>query len=602
MKPLRWPLYIIQSNRDETLVRDAKLVNGFIEITQDKQLWVYKRPGLRLYSTLPTGAGQGVCEWNGDLYVIVGGALYKNGTSVGSGMGVGLYSFSFTLGSNPQLVMQNSNNLWTYDVVGGLILIPSDQTSTQSFVVTTTYGSPTLTTVLPNTDIFGGQNIAWYISGLGIPAGTTMTGYTANTITMSANATATAINTTVSLGLQGTLTSGSGVVSSITPVLTSHEFGMGVYYVFGSGIPTGSLVELSSGSYPLTTTTMNNTASASASGISITLDNRGTPSPMVLGASYLDGTTYVMTTKAAILGSELNLPNQWDPLNSIIAQANADGGMYLGKQLAYVVAFKEWSVEFFYDAGNATGSPLAPVVAATLPMGCRDANSVATMEGSYFWVGQARDGSVCVMKLSQLKGDVISTPSIDKLIQNADYTTVYSWTARIAGHKFYVLTFVNSNLTLAYDDTTSQWFPWTDSNGNYLPIISSTYTPAGLPILQHATNGLLYSFENTQYNDNGDLITVDLYTPNYDGGERYIKFLAFMDVVADQTDGSVVGVRKSDDDYQTWSDFRYIDLGKKHPRMINGGSFRRRAYHIRHKANVPLRIQALELNMRLGDL
>jgi len=58
----------------------------------------------------------------------------------------------------------------------------------------------------------------------------------------------------------------------------------------------------------------------------------------------------------------------------------------------------------------------------------------------------------------------------------------------------------------------------------------------------------------------------------------------------------------SDDDYQTWSNFREVDLSKNRPMLTNCGTFRRRAYHFRHQSNTPLRIQAVELMIDLGTL
>ena len=81
-----------------------------------------------------------------------------------------------------------------------------------------------------------------------------------------------------------------------------------------------------------------------------------------------------------------------------------------------------------------------------------------------------------------------------------------------------------------------------------------------------------------------------------------LKYLHSMDFVADQTAGSTLMVRKTDDDYQTWSNPRMVDLGTHRPRLISNGSFRRRAYHFRHACNTALRIKAVELQLDIGTL
>lgn len=326
------------------------------------------------------------------------------------------------------------------------------------------------------------------------------------------------------------------------------------------------------------------------------------PSSTVKGQAYLDGTTYVMNSAANIYGSDINDPQNWDPLNKLVAQIEPDGGVAVAKQLVYVIAFKQWSVEVFYDAANSTGSPLGTVQGAKVNVGCRHQDSVRELEGTLFWVAEARGGSLSVWMMENLKAQQVSTPAIERLLQQADFTTVYSWTARSAGHKFYVLTLVASNLTLVFDATSRRWYQWTDVDGNYLPIVSATFNTTQQPLLQHASNGKVYRFDLAYANDDGSLITVDLYTPNFDGGTRKVKYLHSMDFVADQTAGSVLQVRCTDDDYQTYSNFRTVDLSLKRPRLTQCGSFRRRAYHLRHACNTPLRVQAVEMQVDPGEL
>lgn len=454
--PLRLPLIVAASNRDETTDRDARLVNGFIEQLSEADVWVYKRPGLSVYSTVTAATGGGLVNWRGNIYSIWGATLYKDGVAVSGTLDTtnGVYTFSFVLGAVPKLFMQNGVKAYTYDTAGGLVQV---------------------------TDV----------------------------------------------------------------------------------------------DYPATT---------------------------VKGSAYLDGTTYVMTATAAIQGSGINDPTSWAALNSIIAQIEPDGGVAMTKQLVYVIALKGWSTEVFYDVGNPTGSPLGVVQGAKINLGCRHQDTVREIEGALLWVCQTKEGGLGVAIMDSLKARVISTPSVDRLLQQADFTTVYSWTAKIIGHRFYALTIVNKNITMVYDLNSQQWFQWADANGNYLPIIAATYTTDQQNIVQHASNGKVYKLEMTNYTDESDLITVDLYTPNYDAQTRKWKYLHNLDIIADRTTGSRLQIRKSDDDYQTWSNFREVDLGKDYPSLVNCGRFKRRAYHMRHACNTALRIKAVELGLDIGVL
>ena len=329
------------------------------------------------------------------------------------------------------------------------------------------------------------------------------------------------------------------------------------------------------------------------------------PASFVKGWAYLDGTMYVMNTTAHVLGSAINNPTSWDPLNTITAQIEPDLAVGLEKQLVYVVAFKQWTTEIFYDQQNVPpSSPLGPVQGAKLDYGCISADSIRILDGTLFWLSTNRTGSAQVMALNNLKVDVISTPAIERLLDDSSYVTIYSWTHKDEGHKFYILTLVNLNLTLAYDIGQQLWSQWTDVNGNYLPIVDSCTDAVFEHLVQHATDGKLYKFDTEYFGDDYSIITADIITPNFDGGIDRRKTLSRMHVAADQTPGSVLKVRYNDNDYDPvkWSNFRDIDLSRERPFLQDMGTFSRRAFHFRHQSNTRLRIKAVDLQLDIGTL
>lgn len=329
------------------------------------------------------------------------------------------------------------------------------------------------------------------------------------------------------------------------------------------------------------------------------------PAAFVKGWSYLDGTTYVMTQAAAIQGSDINDPVNWDSLNTITAQIEPDRGVALAKQLVYTIAFKEWSTEIFYDAGNATGSPLGTVQGAKLNYGCAHEGSVTSLDGMLLWVSTNREGNAQVMLMDGLKAGIVSTDAVERLLDNADFSTetVYSFGFKEA-HRFYVLTLKTANLTLVYDIDEKMWSQWTDANGNYFPIVAIASNSAMVHYLQHESNGRIYTASPTDYTDNGDTITVDIYTPNFDGGTNRRKQMNMLKFVADQVPGSTLQVRKNDQDFTTdkWSNFRYVDLSRKQPVLPNCGMFVRRAYNFRHQSHTAFRMRAVEMQIDLGTL
>lgn len=326
------------------------------------------------------------------------------------------------------------------------------------------------------------------------------------------------------------------------------------------------------------------------------------PTLLVKGSAFLDSYMNVMQFNGVINSSDPNDPGSWDPLSNLVAQIEPDAGVFVAKQLVYVVAFKERSVEVFYDAGNPTGSPLGPVQGAKVSVGCRSGDSVASASGVLYWVSKSDNGSTAVYKMESLKAEKISDQPLERVLKTADYLNVYSWAAHVNGHNLYSFTLIGGNMTWVYDYDSQLWYRWTDANGNYLPYIDMTVTADQEAIFQHTSDGKIYIMDMSASTDDGAIIPTDIYTVNYDAGVRNKKHLNRMTFIADQTQGSVISVQYSEDDYNTWSIPRTVDLGQSVAQLMGCGTFKRRAYHIRHACATPFRISSIELNHDFGTL
>ncbi len=328
------------------------------------------------------------------------------------------------------------------------------------------------------------------------------------------------------------------------------------------------------------------------------------PGAPVKGWSYLDGTLYVMDQAANIHGSNINDPSTWDALNKIVAQIEPDKGVALAKQLVYAIAMKEWTTEVFYDAGNTTGSPLAPVQGGKISFGCASAESVQTIDDTLFWLSNTRSSAVQAITMDGLKAQIISTKPVERLIGEIDMTTVFSWQFKDSGHSFYGVTSREANITLVYDVKEKSWAQWTDADGNYFPFVSCTYDSNRKHLFQHESNGSVYYLDQDFVDDDGSPITVDIITPNFDGDTRRRKHLNAIEFIGDQTEDSILQVRYNDSDYDpsSWSSWRQVDMQLDRAILSNNGTFRRRAYQIRHQAPTKLRLQAVELQLDLGTL
>lgn len=181
----------------------------------------------------------------------------------------------------------------------------------------------------------------------------------------------------------------------------------------------------------------------------------------VPGIVSLDQYFIVMDTKGIVYNSGLADAPSWNALDFITAQIEPGGGVALDKTQNYVLAFKEWSTEFFQDVANPTGSPLAPVGVGFNLIGCAAGGSVANLDGTVFWVSQTRQKGRGVHMMTGLDAAQVSTPDIERILNLSTLATVHSFGVKIAGHAFYILTLVDRNITLVFDATTKVWSVWT---------------------------------------------------------------------------------------------------------------------------------------------
>lgn len=349
------------------------------------------------------------------------------------------------------------------------------------------------------------------------------------------------------------------------------------------------------------------------------------------GCAYLDGVIYVMDRTGAIWGSDLNSVSSWTATTVIQAGGRNDIPVALAQQLQYIIAFKSTSLRCFYDAGAAAqtsgvGSNLAWVEGADSYYGLANAGSLQLIDDTLLWLTNNDKGTPQIARMDGLQVRIVSTPPIERLLQNikmgafsaapnATSNVVYSAGIKRGGHRFYVLTVPPAAssaqpFTIVYDMDQQLWSVWMSTGLSYWSAVcaSAHADQDGLGsenpgvFTQDMTSGAFYVCDIDQVypTDSGNFCTVDLYSPNADFGTRRRKQCQQAFWVADQTSGGVIQIRKSDDDYRSWSPFRRVRLDVKQPRITRWGTFRRRAINIRHQAATPFRIKAGEAQIDLG--
>lgn len=356
----------------------------------------------------------------------------------------------------------------------------------------------------------------------------------------------------------------------------------------------------SAGSEPTWPTTIGNTVVDS--GITWTCQGEygGFPTPHIPTPRFIDG--YMLLPLASsmdIYNSDVDNIYGWGSSNFISAEMWPDNIVGLARQNNQILAFGTYSSEFFYDAANASGSPLARNEGTVLQIGCAAPYAVYENERFCIFVGQSESGGRAVWQIEGFSPKKVSTEAIERVLdsEGSSITTAAGYGLRTKGHLFYIINL--TSCTLVYDVEEKVWHEWsTNNSGSHVAFKYNYQTDPlnGTSVLLHNTDGYLYILSQTAYDDAGTSILSDMYTSKYDGSTMNRKFMHNLNVVGDL--GATFTIRWSDDDYGTWNS--YFTLGTSRPFITRCGSFRRRAFNIRHTANEDFRVEAIEFEVDVG--
>ncbi len=391
------------------------------------------------------------------------------------------------------------------------------------------------------------------------------------------------------------------------------------------------------------------------------------PATTIRGCAYLDGVFYVATADGTIYGSDLENGLLWNALNFIQAIITPENAVFLAKHDSYVVIFKKFNTEFFFDAANPPpGSALGSVPNLAFKIGCASDASVKEISGTIVWMGQMKDGmGRGIYRLNQAAPEKISDASIEKILDADSLSSVSSWVCKVGSHTLYGLNL--SSVTLVYDFESGLWSYFTylatsgstktitaitaegvvtstahgfsdgdilniagtnsDFNGfavatnvstnaytiqqpgtafsgsgtaqkyteGIFPVVASTAS-GGVQYMQAATSGALYTLSESVYVDPIGAIAAHIRTSKWDGGTSDWKRISSTELVGDKVDSYAV-IRKTDDDYVTYSGYRPLSLNATRAWIYGCGRTSRRAFEVLHVENTAFRPEALEIEL-----
>lgn len=331
---------------------------------------------------------------------------------------------------------------------------------------------------------------------------------------------------------------------------------------------------------------------------------------------YLDGYLFLADLNGNICNSDLNNPASWTAGNFIGADMYPDKLLAIARNGVYIVAFGQYSLQFYYDAANSTGTPLALQNTTSPQIGFL--GGLATIGDTLMFAGQLRGGPPSIYRMDGLKVVDVGNNSVSREMAtfSGGITKWFGHVLNYQGHKIYTCTVTLLSgapadpypFTYALDIDTGQWFQLTWQGSAVFDLYTSTtakWRNGFTSILVFWTGGAsvnLYSSNLNVYQDAGVNFDVQFTTKNYDFGTRRIKFGTRLLVNADQPPStSNVLISWSDDDYQTFNSPRTVNLANSYTQLYSLGSFRRRAYKVTYTDNFPMRFVSLEKDYSIGQ-
>lgn len=132
---------------------------------------------------------------------------------------------------------------------------------------------------------------------------------------------------------------------------------------------------------------------------------------------FLDGYLFLAKTPTAdIYNSNLNDPALWTAGDFISSELYPDDVAALVKVNNYILAIGKQGCEFFYDAANPTGTPLARYEGGSLPFGCLVPSTVASNKNTVMFLANNNDGSPVFKMIEDFKVKEIQAPFLTQYI------------------------------------------------------------------------------------------------------------------------------------------------------------------------------------------
>lgn len=328
------------------------------------------------------------------------------------------------------------------------------------------------------------------------------------------------------------------------------------------------------------------------------------PSPHLPYPVFLDGYLFLAKVGTAdVYNSNLNDPTTWTPGDFIAAEMRPDLVRRIAILNNYLVVLGTTSIEYFWDAANATGSPLqrndTPIKLN------RYIGGFAQHANDLLFIGENKLGQPSVFMLRDFKIEELAYNTVARYLNTISSSSA-TWKGTVIsaqGHALYLL--VAGDTTYACDLETRFWSRWAFQQESDFPAILServtTNTQRNTCFALAGNNSTIYKMSDTLFQDAGVNFTFRIVTESLDFGNLNRKTMGRFCLIGDRPPAdSNVTVSWSDDDYQTYSTPRTINMNTDLPSTYRLGHFRQRNFKLEYTDNYPFRLQRYEVDINKG--
>lgn len=300
---------------------------------------------------------------------------------------------------------------------------------------------------------------------------------------------------------------------------------------------------------------------------------------------HMDGFAFILEASNRIFNSDINSLANWTATSFLTKQIVQDVAVGLAKLNNKILAFGDDTVELFYNAGNATGSPLLPIrhlhqrIGLILPITTASDGTghyYCVINDIMYFVGRG-SGGIASASLYAFDGSTFSKVSslyIDAILSEVVRSSFYSVNAMgFHGKSAVAILLTSPNATsqrwLMFFPEWKEWFEWTSTV--FSPINSGEhFLPCGAGL-----KAKIYNFTSTDnWQDNGTSYQwFSQFKLPTKGSPRNVLNMYGVDADTARSANDLT-VEISTDDCQSFSTLGTIDLTQDRKVLFRGGAFR----------------------------